>query len=104
MVSQIVLSLFDHTGNMVEPWAKAGFVCYCVDLKHPKGENREGNIIRIGADVQEWLPPYAAVKILFAFPPCTHVSVSGARWFKDRGLGSLIQALKLFEAAVCLAE
>lgn len=89
---------------MVEPWAKAGFLCYCVDLKHPPGEHREGNIIYVGADVREWLPPFASIKILFAFPPCTHVAVSGARWFQDKGLGTLIEALQLFDAAVRLAE
>ena len=104
MVRDVVVSLFDHTGNIVEPWAQAGFLCYCVDLKHPAGEYREGNIVRVGADVREWLPPYATVRILFAFPPCTHVAVSGARWFQDKGLGSLIQALQLFDATIRLAE
>lgn len=89
---------------MVEPWAKAGFLCYCVDVEHPAGEHREGNIVRVGADVLEWLPPYAAVRMFFAFPPCTHVAVSGARWFQDKGLGSLIEALQLFDATVRLAE
>jgi hypothetical protein len=101
---QVVISLFDHTGNMVAPWAEAGFLCYCVDLQHTAGEFREGNIIRVGADVREWLPPFAAVKMLFAFPPCTDVAVSGARWFQDKGLGALVQALQLFDAAVRLAE
>src|ERR1043166_56376 len=100
----IVISLFDYTTNMVAPWAAAGFLCFCVDLKHPGGESRVGNIIRVGADVREWLPPYAKIKILFGFPPCTHVAVSGARWFKDKGLGSLISSLQLFEAALRLAE
>lgn len=104
----IVISLFDHTTHMVEPWAKAGHLCYCVDLQHPAGETRpQGgfpNIIRVGADVREWLPPFAKVAVLFAFPPCTDVAVSGARWFKDKGLGSLIHALQLFEASVRLAE
>lgn len=100
----IVISLFDLTGRMVAPWAEAGFVCYCVDLQHPTGVQREGNIIRVGADIREWLPPYASVAMLFAFPPCTDVAASGARWFKDKGLGALIQSLQLFEAAVRLAE
>jgi hypothetical protein len=100
----IVVSLFDYSGNMVRPWAEAGFLCYCVDLQHPAGERREGNIVRVGADIQEWLPPYASVKILFAFPPCTDVAVSGARWFQDKGLGSLTRTLQLFDAAVRLAE
>ena len=89
---------------MVEPWARAGYMCYCVDLQHPAGETRTGNIVRVGADVREWLPPYAKVAILFAFPPCTHVAVSGARWFKDKGLGHRIQAIQGFDAAVRLAE
>jgi len=104
VVQQIIVSLFDYTGIMVAPWAEADFLCYCVDLRHPASESREGNIIRVGADVREWLPPYAAVKMLFGFPPCTNVAVSGARWFQDKGLGALIEALRLFEATVRLAE
>ncbi|MEW6159366.1 MAG: hypothetical protein AB1813_18220 [Verrucomicrobiota bacterium] len=104
MARRIVISLFDYSTNMVAPWAKAGFLCYCVDLRHPTGEHRDGSIVRVGADVREWLPPYAAVKILFAFPPCTHVAASGARWFRDKGLGSLVEALELFDATVRLAE
>lgn len=104
MSREIIVSLFDVTGNMVAPWAEAGYLCYCVDLAHPPGEHRKGNIIRVGADVREWLPPYAPIKMLFAFPPCTDVAVSGARWFRDKGLGSLIDALRLFEATVRIAE
>lgn len=104
MFERIVVSLFDQTTNMVRPWAEAGFLCYCVDLLHVPGEQRAGNIIRVGTDVRDWLPPYAAIQMLFAFPPCTHVAVSGARWFQDKGLGSLIESLELFEAAVRIAE
>lgn len=101
---EIIISLFDYTGHMVAPWLDAGYTCYCVDLLHPPGEIREGRLIRVGADVRDWLPPFARVKMLFAFPPCTHVAVSGARWFKDKGLGALIESLQSFEAAVRLAE
>lgn len=104
MRKPIVISLFDYTTNMVEAWARAGFHCYCVDLKHPPGEHRKGNIIRVGADVREWLPPFAPVAAVFGFPPCTDVAVSGARWFKDKGIGSLIDALQFFKAAVRIAE
>lgn len=89
---------------MVQPWADAGFLCYCVDTQHPGGMHRKGNIIRVGADIRDWLPPYGEIQMLFAFPPCTSVAVSGARWFKDKGLGSVVEALELFEAAVRLAE
>jgi len=42
--------------------------------------------------------------VLFAFPPCTTVAVSGARWFKGKGLGGLIEALQLFDVSLRLAE
>src|SRR5437879_2460604 len=100
----MLVSLFDFTTTMVAPWAKAGCLCYCVDIKHPQGESRQGNIVRVGADLRDWLPPYAEIKMLFAFPPCTHVAVSGARWFRDKGLRSLVEALHLFDAALRLAE
>jgi len=45
---ELVISLFDFSGNMVAPWAEAGFTCYCVDLQHPPGETRDGKIIRVG--------------------------------------------------------
>jgi hypothetical protein len=104
MAQSIVVSLFDYTCNMVQPWADAGYLCYCVDIKHPAGEHRDGNILRVGADAREWLPPFAPIKILFAFPPCTHVAASGARWFKDKGLRGLIDSLQLFDAALRVAE
>jgi len=100
----IVISLFDYSGIMVAPWAAAGFLCYCVDMQHLPGETRDGNIIRVGANVRDWLPPYARIKNLFGFPPCTDVAVSGARWFKDKGLGALVDALELFDRTVKLAE
>jgi hypothetical protein len=30
-----VISLYDVTGKMVEPWLDAGFECWIVDLQHP---------------------------------------------------------------------
>lgn len=100
----IVISCFDYSTNMVKPWAAAGFTCYCVDTQHPTGETREGNIIRVGADMREWLPPRGRIAFAAFAPPCTDVAVSGARWFKDKGLGALIGALELFDVSVRLAE
>jgi hypothetical protein len=67
MRKPIVIGLLDRTMNMVTPWSLAGFLCYCVDLAHPPGKQREGNIVRVGADVREWLPPFMPVKVVFAF-------------------------------------
>ena len=100
----IVISCFDKSTNMVKPWADSGYKCYCVDIQHPKGQSRDGNIIKVGADMLQWLPPREPIAAAFFFPPCTDVAVSGARWFKDKGIGSLIQALRLFEISVKIAE
>lgn len=100
----IVISLFDRTTRMVQPWAEAGYLCYCVDQQHAPGVTHEENIIKVGANVLDWMPPREPIAVFFAFPPCTDVAVSGARWFKDKGLGALINALTLFDRTVKLAE
>jgi hypothetical protein len=101
MQQRTIISLFDRTTNMAKPWAEAGYTCYCVDLQHRKTE-REGNIIKVKADVLEWTPPECYMA--FFFPPCTNTSVSGARWFKEKGLDGLIEALTLFNRSIKLGE
>jgi hypothetical protein len=100
----IMISVFDKSCVMAEPWAEAGYTCYCVDLQHPAGETRTGNIIRVGANALDWIPPAGEVSFAAFFPPCTDVAVSGARWFRDKGLGALIRSLELFKRSVDLAE
>lgn len=103
-MNDIVLSLCDRTGNMVRPWLEAGYECWIVDLQHPAGETHEGNLVRVGADVRDWLPPRRQYAIAFAFPPCTHLAVSGARWFKDKGLGKLSEAISTVAACARICE
>lgn len=100
----IVIALFNRTATILEPWAEAGFTCYAVDIQHPAGETREGNIIRVGADVRHWLPPRAPIAFMAAFTPCTHVAVSGARWFKGKGLRALSESIELFARSAELCE
>lgn len=99
-----MISCFDRTGNMVRPWAEAGYDCYAVDITHEPGEVVVDGIRFIGADMRDWLPPRGEIAAAFFFPPCTDVAVSGARWFKDKGLGALIGALQLFDVSTKLAE
>lgn len=40
----------------------------------------------------------------FAFPPCTNTAVSGARWFKDKGLDGLLEALTILNACKKILE
>lgn len=90
MSKQIVISCFDYTGIFVKPWAEAGYDCHIIDIQHPKGETKEGNITKWGYDVYEWehvfFSKYKKEDIVFAafFPPCTDLAVSGARWFNEK--------------------
>lgn len=102
-MDRIVLSLCDYTGNMVRPWLEAGYECWIVDTRHEPGERRDprnGRLVRVGADVRDWLPPRRDYVIAFAFPPCTHLAVSGARWFRGKGLRALSEAIDIFGACV----
>ena len=99
----LVLSLFDYTTEMVKPWAADGFECLCVDVQH-SGTETVGNITTVGADVLDYLPPLGDYAAVFAFPPCTHLAVSGARWFKGKGLGALSDSIRLFHKAAQICE
>jgi hypothetical protein len=98
----LVLSLCDRTGNMVRPWAEAGYPCMTVDLQH--SEEKIPNVTRIQNDVRHFLPPRTAYAVVFAFAPCTNLAVSGARWFKEKGLHGLTEALEIAEACVRICE
>ena len=101
-----VLSLCDFTGNMVRPWLDAGHNATIVDIQHPAGYTfeRVGNgwLAKVGWDILTYEP--APHDIIFAFPPCTHLANSGARWFKQKGLRALIEALTLVERCRDLCE
>lgn len=91
-----VLSLCDRTGNMVRPWAREGYIGIAVDLKHDgvSVENvGSGAIVYVGADVRRYDPPDVEYAAAFAFPPCTDLAVSGARWFQEKGLKALADAI-----------
>jgi hypothetical protein len=98
----LVLSLCDRTGNMVRPWAEAGYPCITVDSQAPVAAIP--NVTRVQTDVRRFLPPHATYAAVFAFTPCTNLAVSGARWFKEKGLHGLTEALDVAEACVRICE
>lgn len=101
----IVLSLFDYTGNMVRPWADAGYRCIIVDVQHGAlSVEDHQNIEKVGGDIRNYMPPRGEYAAVFAFPPCTHLAVSGARWFKGKGLRALADSIELFACAAEICE
>lgn len=96
-----ILSLCDRTGNMVRPWVDAGYHAVTVDMQPASWEHarRHHHV----ADVTTWKPD-GCFDFVSAFPPCTHLAVSGARWFRDKGLSALIDALRVVEACRVICE
>ena len=107
-MKDVALFLYDLTGNMAKPWVEAGYTAVLVDMQHPPGITQDGPIIKIGADIRNgWLPPREMIdRIAFAaaFPPCDHLAVSGARWFRGKGLRKLALSIDLFATAADLCE
>jgi hypothetical protein len=100
----IVVSLFDVTGNMVRPWAEAGYDCFCYDIQHAR-VRRDGRITFVPFDLLHAAPAFIGDEVaVFAFPPCTHLAVSGARWFKGKGLRALADSIRMFATAAEFCE
>lgn len=93
---------------MVLPWAEAGYDCICYDIQHPTTNpvqyfDSGGSITKAHADlmnVDTMGLHVKPTKIIFGFPPCTHVAVSGRAHFKKKGLKKLVEALTLFDRAL----
>jgi hypothetical protein len=107
-----VISLCDLTGHMVQPWVNAGHEAILVDPQHESGSVERlrsgGSIIRVAAtveDASEMLGDVLRdddVLAVFAFPPCTDMAVSGARWFAaKRAADPMFQAKAVAVAEQC---
>lgn len=116
-MSKVVWSLFDGSGYMGHEYAKNGWKVYCfnssqadhglydaVRVKHP-------NIEYVDAWIDENFNPSAegwvdksggkipAPNIIFAFPPCTDMAVSGAAWFKKKAAKDPLFQIKAIKTA-----
>ncbi len=72
----IVLSLFDHSGNWSLPWKQNGYTVIQIDKK-------------LGQDILTWdykQIPKEAVKVILAAIPCTDYALSGAVWFEFKDM------------------
>lgn len=104
-----VISLCDRTGNMVLPWTEAGYDAITVDLQPAESTDRRQHLQMNVCDLVLTAiagPLLHRAIAVFAFPPCTDTAVSGARWFRDKGLDRLIEALTIVSACrkICDAK
>jgi hypothetical protein len=101
----VVVSLCDLTGNFVRPWVEAGHDAILVDPQHGLTRS-DGHVTGLALTVEEALPHLATLlgRIAFvaAFPPCTDMAVSGARWFAaKRAIDPMFQAKAVAVAEQC---
>jgi len=81
-----ILSLCDYTGVWGSQYEDEYEVIY-VDLQ------RDGSDIRLFQHCED-------VRGVIAQPPCDHFAVSGARWWKSKGTGALLEGLALVDACM----
>ena len=94
----VVVSLFDYTGLAVAPWARAGFLCLCVDRQHQYGLLEqtipESGVVYVRADLSPGSPDWTVletfckdrtISMTIGFPPCDDLAASGAaHWERKR--------------------
>jgi len=90
---------------MVQPWVDAGYHAVLIDPQHGTS-SIEGRVTRLALTVDGAMPFLSdlfrdfGIAAVFAFPPCTDMAVSGARWFASKR-----EADPMFQAkAVAVAE
>lgn len=88
-MKNVILSLADITGNAVKPWLDAGYEAFLVDPQH--GTTRtEGAVTKFAGTIEEAMPAIGElirdnrIAMVFGWPPCTHLAVSGAGSFKRK--------------------
>lgn len=122
MKQQVVISMCDKTGNMVRPWAEAGYICICVDIQHSIRATKShkhvvekvgcGEIHFVWGDARSWKPStfdrnfFDKYEIAFVacFPVCTNLAGSGAQDWELKGIAMLTDGLMLFNACEQIAD
>jgi hypothetical protein len=77
-----VLVACEFSGIVRDAFARAGHDAWSCDLlpsEHPERGGHFRQDVRVLLHWQYW-----QWDLMIAHPPCTHLAVSGARWFKDK--------------------
>ena len=89
-LARVVLSFFDYSTLGLEPWDKRGYECHAYDIRHPTGHTVTGSGIHLhGCDLssnstlESTMAEFRGREVVFAmaYPPCTHLSRAGARYW-----------------------
>lgn len=108
-MSYDVVSLCSMNAIELEPWARAGCRCLAVDIqneqKRLRFEDTQGSIEWVNWDIFDMNPRFMfKTHFAFAFPPCTDLAGSGARWWESKGQKALDDAIALVQRCWDLAS
>lgn len=80
MRSMRVLVACEEWGRVRDAFRRRGHDAYSCDIQGTRGDSAW----HITGDVFKAIKERGPWDMLIAFPPCTHVAVSGSRWFKHK--------------------
>ena len=78
-----VLIACEFSGAVRDAFRRKGHEAWSCDLKTVEPEGEWPNYHFFG-NCLDTIPTYGPWDLMIAHPPCTHLAVSGARWFKDK--------------------
>ncbi len=96
-----VLIACEFSGIVRDAFACKGHDAWSCDLlpTEREGNHIQGNVLEKLDGIETWprpnslthfdRPTWVKWDLLVAFPPCTHLAVSGARWFRDKRVEQL---------------
>lgn len=88
----MILDLCGGTGAWSKPYKDAGYDVLVVDTQEWRGGEGSAGDVRLLKHLGK------PVHGILAAPPCTHFSVSGARWWEAKGEHALLDALSVADA------
>ena len=89
-----VLVACEFSGTVRRAFRERGHDAWSCDLL-PSEDSSDEHLI---GDVRDWLG--GGWDLMIAHPPCTHLAVSGARWFKDKQAEALDFVRTLLDAPI----
>ena len=84
---RIIFDLCGGSASWSKPYSDAGYDVRLIDIEN-------------GQDVRLLRYSQGLVHGILAAPPCTHLAGSGARWWKEKGDGALLEALSVVDACL----
>lgn len=109
MTQGTIVSLFDDSANLFDDWIAHGYGVICVDLMPLELRLLRPGVRHVLADLRfpfdiGLLGLESPAVFVSAHPPCSHLAVSGSRWFKGKGLRALSESVAMFATAAEVCE